>query len=78
MSRLANNGSTGLFLERAREAVALHFAVGLSLFAGSEPGGLSLILREMVDSNGFNGFCRISKEYTVAREKNQQKFLLLF
>ena len=31
----------GLFLERAREPVALYFAVGLSLFAGSEPGGLS-------------------------------------
>ena len=31
----------GLFLERAREPVALYFAVGLSVFAGSEPGWLS-------------------------------------
>ena len=35
--------SPGLFLERAREPVALYFAVGLALFAGSEPDGLSLI-----------------------------------
>ena len=34
---------TGLFLERAREPVALYFGVGLSLFAGPEPGGLSVI-----------------------------------
>ena len=32
---------TGLFLERAREPVALYFVVGLSGFAGSEPGWLS-------------------------------------
>ena len=35
---------SGLFLEQAREPEALYFAVGLSLFAGSEPGGLSLNL----------------------------------
>ena len=35
------DGWTGLFLERAREPVALYFAVGLSGFAGSEPGWLS-------------------------------------
>ena len=68
-----------LFLERAREPVALYFAVGLSLFAGFEPGGLSLILGDMLDSNGFNHFCIISKDYAVAKkEKNQPKFLLLF
>ena len=31
----------GLFLERAHEPVALYFVVGLSVFAGSEPGWLS-------------------------------------
>ena len=35
--------STGLILERAREPDALYFALGLSCFASSEPGGLSLI-----------------------------------
>ena len=43
LQELRNGVLPGLFLERAREPVALYFAVGLSLFAGSEPGGLSLI-----------------------------------
>ena len=34
---------SGLILERAREPDALYFALGLSCFASSEPGGLSLI-----------------------------------
>ena len=38
---------SGLFLEQSREPVALYYAVGLSLFAGSEPGGLSLIWWDM-------------------------------
>ena len=39
----------GLFLERAREPVALFFAVGLSCFACSEPGGLSHFWRDIFD-----------------------------
>ena len=39
----------GLFLERAREPVALYFAVGLSCFAGSEPGGLSHFRLDIFD-----------------------------
>ena len=35
--------SAVLLLERARKPLALYFAVGLALFAGSEPGALSLI-----------------------------------
>ena len=34
---------TGLILERAREPDALYFALGLSCFASSEPGWLSVI-----------------------------------
>ena len=45
---------TSLFLERAREPEALYFAVGLSLFAGSEPGWLSLIWLDMLDLSGFD------------------------
>ena len=33
----------GLILERAREPDALYFALGLSCFASSEPGWLSVI-----------------------------------
>ena len=58
----------GLFLERAREPVALYFAIGLSLFAGSEPGGLSLIWRDILDSCGLDNFCRISKKYTMGKK----------
>ena len=35
--------NSGLILERAREPDALYFALGLSCFASSEPGRLSLI-----------------------------------
>ena len=40
---------SGLFLERAREPVALYFAVGLSCFTGSEPGGLSHFWLDTLD-----------------------------
>ena len=43
------DSSPGLFLERAREPVALYFAVGLSCFAGSEPGGLSHFRLDIFD-----------------------------
>ena len=35
--------SSGLILERARKPDALYFALGLSYFAVSEPGRLSLM-----------------------------------
>ena len=38
-----NRSHSGLILERAREPDALCFALGLSHFVSSEPGGLSLI-----------------------------------
>ena len=60
---------TGLFLERAREPVALYFAVGLSLFAGSEPGGLSLIWWDMLDSSGSDHIREFSKEHTIPLRK---------
>ena len=40
---LERNLSAGLIFERAREPDALSFALGLSYFASSEPGRLSLI-----------------------------------
>ena len=42
--------------------MALYFAVGLLLFAGSEPGGLSLIL---LDINGYDHFRKISKKHSI-------------
>ena len=62
----------GLFLERAREPAALYFAVGLSVFAGPEPGGLSLIWCDMLDSSGFDGFHRMSKEHTICLRVTQK------
>ena len=40
-------------------------AVGLSLLVGSEPGGLSLVWWDMLDSSGFDNFCKISKEQKI-------------
>ena len=59
----------GLYLERAREPEALYFAVGLSLFAGSEPGGLSVIWWDMlVDLNIIVEF----QKSTLWPEKKKQ------
>ena len=46
----------GLILERAREPDALYFALGLSYFASSEPGRLSLI---GMDSKRFSWLSEI-------------------
>ena len=55
--------------------MALYFAIGLSLFAGSEPGGLSLIWRDILDSCGLDNFCRISKKYTMGKKHDYLKAL---
>ena len=41
----------GLILERARKPDALYIALGLSCFASSEPGGLSLIEMDLKRSS---------------------------
>ena len=58
----------GLFLERAREPLALYFAAGLSGFAGSEPGWLSQNWNHVLNSNGLRDSCKIIRRKHKLRE----------
>ena len=63
VSGLVNNMTKLFFRARPEPAsLWLYFVVGLSIFARSEPGRLSLIWCDMLDSSGFDHFRRISEE----------------